>query len=151
MKTFGDLRGLAAEERERRFLNLARAEEADLAKALPPDKLSRLRQIDLQLRGPSAFQDPDVDADLKLTDEQKKRIRAIEADTFFGPPGGPGGLGPGPRLPGAPDPRQTWKDAARKAQEILTPPQQETWRHLTGEPFKGSPQPFRFGPPGPGH
>src|SRR5262249_44655644 len=50
-----------------------------LGEILDADQAKRLRQIQLQQRGVQAFQDPKVQADLKLTDEQKESIKsAIE-------------------------------------------------------------------------
>jgi serine/threonine protein kinase len=77
-------------ERERLFADLIRSEDAVVKGVLRPEQDQRLKQIAYQVQGLAAFRDPTVIAALKLTDEQAKRIRAIEAETFFGLPGTPG-------------------------------------------------------------
>jgi enterochelin esterase-like enzyme len=156
---FRDFQRQTPEERERRFLALARAGETALAEILTGQQLGRLRQIDLQLRGLAAFRDPDVVAALKLTAEQRVRIRQYEADVFAGRPPGPGG--PRPGHPESEEQRrareererqerdQAMQDAVARAQaEVLTTVQATRWRELTGEPLK-RPGPLRGGPPRP--
>jgi hypothetical protein len=157
-EAFREFQRLPPDERERRFLELARAGETGLAEILSEQQLVRLRQIDLQLRGLSAFQDPDVVAALKLTAEQRARIRRYEGDVFAGrpPPGGP--------RPGRPEPEEqrrareererqererAMREAVAKAEaEVLTTGQAARWRELTGKPLK-RPGPPREGPPTP--
>src|SRR5262249_43257742 len=96
---FHDFRQLSSEERRGRVVVLSRAHEGRAAGDLPPPQMGRLRQLALQMKGLGAFRDPIVIATLTLSPEQQERIKAIEADTFigpFGPPGGPrtGGGGP---------------------------------------------------------
>jgi serine/threonine protein kinase len=95
---------LNAQERQQRFVDQAKANETAIGKILWPRQMTRLQQIALQARGISAFNDPEIIAALKLTDEQKEKIRTLDPEMFmFGgggmrPPmpkfGGPGG-GPG--------------------------------------------------------
>jgi hypothetical protein len=152
-KPFQEFYRLTPEERGQRFLELAdraRANEAEVTAILTPDQFQRLKQIALQLQGPFALREPDIAATLKLTAEQKTRIRAIEADTFFGPPERPRG-GPGR------DPRKAHEQklsaARERIQKVLTEEQVKRWREMTGESFTG-PAPFclphgPFGPGGP--
>ena len=152
-KKFKAFYKMSAAERQRRFVELARGNEAAVAAILKPEKLHRLEQIALQNRGPSAFREADVAAALKLTAEQKQRIRAIEAETFFGPP--PESLRRGG--PGRGDPRQEhdkkMKEARDRIQALLTPAQAKQWREMTGAPFEGStscilpPSVFPYGGP----
>jgi serine/threonine protein kinase len=82
---------LLSEERQRGFLELARQEDAEVNALLTPMDIRRLRQIELQLKGVFAFRDTEVIAALKLTAEQREKLRKIEADMFFfGPMEGPG-------------------------------------------------------------
>jgi hypothetical protein len=46
-----------------------------VAGILRPEQLKRLREIEVQTRGPGAFADPAVQAALGLTEEQKHQIR----------------------------------------------------------------------------
>jgi hypothetical protein len=93
---------LTPDERQRRFVELARANEAEVAGILSPEALVRLRQIALQGQGAAAFREVDVIEGLKLTAEQRERIRAIDGDPPPGKPDRPEpGPGPGPgRGPG---------------------------------------------------
>jgi serine/threonine protein kinase len=96
---FRDFHKLSAEQRGRLFVELARANDEGVKDILTPKQLQRLRQINLQLHGLHAFDDPEVAAALLLTAEQKSRLRILEAEQFVcGPgdgPGGPGRGGPG--------------------------------------------------------
>src|SRR5438552_1218073 len=51
-----------------------------LAEVLNPDQLKRLKQINLQVRGYRALNDPHVQTALKITSEQKDSLNTIMAD-----------------------------------------------------------------------
>jgi serine/threonine protein kinase len=126
------------EMRPQRFLELARANEAEVREILDPGQLRRLRQIALQFQGTRAFSDPDVVAKVKLTPDQRERIRAIEAETFFCPPG-PGPRGPGGPPKGGPEVHEKrMKEANASILALLTPEQVQAWKAMIGEPFTGS-------------
>lgn len=115
----------------------------DLEKILTPAQVRRLRQIEIQVNGPAAFQRPDVAAALKLTDAQKQKVGRILDDA-------------------AAKSRQITKelrlvrsdspeagvilkklDAVRTAaaddiQKELTEEQRAAWKELTGAPFDTS-------------
>lgn len=146
--SFKEFHRLAEEERRKRFLELARANEAAVAGILSPQQIRRLRQIALQRRGPMAFHDRDVVAALKLTPTQREQIRNIEADLLFIKP-----FGFGPPPPGSPPPppklrEQSMRTAMEQMLALLTPEQTQQWKELTGEPFNG-PMLMFFPPPGP--
>ena len=155
VEMFQNFNRLTAEERRARFLELARKTEAGARAVLRPDQLARLRQIDLQMRGPMAFRDPLVVADLNLTAGQQDRIKLIEAERMFGP--GPGGPRPDFGRPGGPrgprfGPKGKGPDDLRRAEvervlALLTDDQRARWRSLTGRPYVER-HPFggRFGP-----
>ncbi|HKB02099.1 MAG TPA: serine/threonine-protein kinase [Gemmataceae bacterium] len=162
VELFRDYRQLTPDERKARFLQLARDNEAGVAEILDAKQLARLRQIDLQTKGPGAFREPAVVAALGLTPEQQNRIRAVEADVFlfrvegprFGPPprGGPP-PGPPPGLP--PDKFGRHPDDLRRAAidrilGELTEDQRARWRELVGKPFAWRKMDFKPGPFGPG-
>jgi serine/threonine protein kinase len=150
-ESFHDYRGLSPEERQRRFLQLARNNEAAVKGILGPEKYARFKQIALQLRGPRAFVETEVSKELKFTAPQTERIRAIVMETFFG-------ISEGMCHGGTPgEPRnsheQTLKQANERIQALLTAEQRKRWREMTGEPFNGSvalfrPSPGPFGPRG---
>jgi serine/threonine protein kinase len=155
---FQDILRMSHEQRRQRFLDEARANDAAIKTILSSEQQRRLRQIARQARGLAAFQDTEVVSRLRLTAEQRERIRGIEMGLFvgkwgFGPRGGPGKEHP-PRPPHGPGPRideQAYKDAMDKALAVLTEEQGQRWKGMTGEPFAGvlSLHPRR-GPPGPG-
>jgi hypothetical protein len=93
---FKDFHKLSAEERGRPFVELARANEEGVREVLTPKQMQRLRQINLQLHGLLALNDPEVATALELTAEQKDQLRLLEAEQFFcGPGDRPGGFGRG--------------------------------------------------------
>jgi serine/threonine protein kinase len=137
--SFGDFGRLSREERGQRFVELARESDKGMRDILTQPQLDRLQQIEWQLQGPHAFDDPHMAATLKLTAGQKERLRGIEAEQFGCGPGdhGPGGLPKGP-APAA-------RTAADRIAAVLTADQADRWKEMTGEPFKG--RAFAFGPP----
>jgi serine/threonine protein kinase len=124
------------EERERRFVALAQEQEAEVATILSPAQLRRFQQVALQCQGPAALLEVDVARTLKLTADQKKRIRTIEADMFAALPKGPN------RGPAAAEARRTEEDvrktAHQRVQALLTEEQAQQWRALTGPVFDGA-------------
>jgi serine/threonine protein kinase len=145
LESFRDFRQLTQQQRNQRVLELARANEAAVAGILTPEQLRHLGQIALQMQGPAAFREADVVTALKLTPEQREKIRMIEAEAHFGPPEPPHGDRPGRpwRDPGKMH-REKLNKASERIQALLTSEQLKRWKELTGEPFKG---PVHFGPP----
>ena len=92
-RSFNDVGRLSPAERSRRALQQARANEADLHAILTEAQQARLRQIGVQSEGPGAFRETEVVSALKLSADQRERIRAIEAELSLdrreGPPRGP--------------------------------------------------------------
>jgi len=81
-----DYRNMSEQEREKATAEFrARREKetaaanAKLAEILLPHQVKRLQEISLQQRGTMALSDPKVAAELKITDEQKKKLE--EANT----------------------------------------------------------------------
>jgi serine/threonine protein kinase len=144
MESFREFRQLSPEVRQQRFLDLAHADEAAVAAVLTPVQLRRLQEISLQVHGSHAFQEPEVIAALALTSEQQDHIRAIEAESFFGGPGGPA-CGPGPDGPRKPPQRPPHGEEVSAILSVLTQEQRLRWQKLAGEPFQG----LTRGPPGP--
>jgi hypothetical protein len=109
---------------------------ASLAKDWKPEQVKRLKQLGVQQMGLQAFMNPAVDKALKLTDEQKEKVRTFtteqreEMQNIF--QGGGGG-----------DPAEMQKKMATlrkeftsKAVAVLTDDQKKEWKELTGEPFE---------------
>jgi serine/threonine protein kinase len=154
MESFREFRRLTPEERNRRFLELARSNETAVAEVLPPDRLQRLHQIAVQVQGLRAFDDAGVAAKLKLSAKQKEQIHAIQAEAFFDKSEGPlCEAGPGPGKPRKEHQKEN-QLAMKKIQALFTENQTRQWWELTGEPFEGrarmhfpGPPPGHFGPP----
>jgi serine/threonine protein kinase len=146
VEAFADFGRLSREERRRRFLELAKADEAEVRQVLDAGQMRRLHQVAIQLRGPAVFREPEVAAALGLTPEQREGIGAIVAETFVGgPPDGPGGPGPHRRGGGGPKPHgQNLRAATENILKLLTPEQAAHWREMTGRPVDG---PTSFLPP----
>jgi hypothetical protein len=177
-QSFSDFGRLSEEERQQRFLAEVHKTDEGIQQILSRQQLGRLRQIALQINGLRAFDDPDIAAELKLTAQQKERLRGIAAEAFFckvtdghdgrggpghviiiGGRGGHGGRGPGkPGKPGKQPPEQDWRDASEKILAVLNDEQARRWKEMTGPPFKGLSEPLGpppggplFGPPEPPH
>src|SRR5262249_29168066 len=84
LESLNDVGRLSPTQRRRRAVERARRYEAEVNVLLTPAQQVRLRQIGLQADGPGAFAEPEVIADLRITPEQRDRIRTIEEDTLFG-------------------------------------------------------------------
>src|SRR5262249_36172244 len=54
----------------------------EVMKVLTPEQRQRLQQVYLQVRGPVAFNDPDVVERLRLTADQRQQIKVIQTDLF---------------------------------------------------------------------
>lgn len=130
---------------------LGARQASELDKALPavltPQQRRRLEQIQLQLRGLAAWNDPAVEKDLKLTDDQKAAIKKVRAEAqtkasevirqgsrrAFG--GDRGDFRKQQRL----RERQAaaaYRAALEGAEAVLTPEQQKRWHELTGPPVR---------------
>jgi hypothetical protein len=156
---------LTPEQRSQRILNDARLTESKAQRILTPQQRQRLRQIDLQLKGTRAFEEPEVLEALHLDATKREQIRSIQVQAFLAAfdcrsydphkpdrPTGPPLNGPFNRprpedrlMPPHTDPVEQIE------REVLTTEQRDRWRELTGRPFKGRGRPpmGRFGPPPP--
>jgi len=138
--SFGELRNLDREARRKKMEEMRAENEKALADVLKPEQLKRLKQISLQVGGASAFADPKVADELKLTSEQKDKIQSIQQESrqslrgLF--------QGGGDREEARKKFAEARKSANEKAMAVLTPEQQSKWKEMTGEPFKGE---IRFG------
>jgi hypothetical protein len=132
---------IEAKLKERQDVDAAETKTA-AEKTLTPAQLTRLVEIDLQVRGVEAFTDPKVADALRLTDEQKKAVEeviesaknAVNQPVF--PPGVAGGVVGRPVLAGLTDPKAR-KATYEKAAETLTKEQLATWKKMTGEAVSG--------------
>ncbi len=113
-----------------------------LADILKPEQLKRLRQIRLQQEGLNALFDPEVIKILKLTDEQRSKIQAVqdnlkkESVTL---------LKAGPQSNFQESLRKIMtlrRESLDKGLALLTSDQMKAWIELAGEPFEMKAAPF---------
>jgi hypothetical protein len=130
---FQKLSNFQGEERQKksREVQKAFAEEfhKGLGDCLKPEQAKRLKQIALQQRGIDALTDAEVDKTLKLTDEQKDKIKTIQEDMRMEmmreiPQGDVNGA------------QTLRKEALDKAVAAVADEQKAAWKDLTGEPFQ---------------
>ncbi len=131
-ESFRGPREAPTDEQRQRLLAIAREHEAALATILTAEQRQRLGQIALQWQGSRAFREPDVTRTLKLTAEQKDRLRGIEAEmirSWFD------------RDRKEPNNATTFVDQAKltiqKMQAVLTAEQLKQWHGMTGKPYQG--------------
>lgn len=134
----GQADDVSQEEREKRFAESRKkideaniAAEAKIDRLLQPEQLARMQQLKLQREGAAAIGKPEVAEQLKLTEEQKTKIKGLAEQ-------GMGGFGP-PRVN---------QQALTDAVALLTDEQKAKWRTIAGAEFKF---PEMRGPGGPGH
>ena len=117
----------------------------EVQKVLKPEQVKRLYQIGRQQGGIAILTSPDTVKELKVTDEQKTKLREIsaEADKDIGEliqaAGGFMNITAETREKMA----TLRKEAADKGEDVLTKEQKETWKELKGEPFTGKIDQFR--------
>jgi hypothetical protein len=149
------LRDLEAEERrtKSRELNQTISTEtlAAVTEVLNPDQVKRLKQIELQRAGADAYVRSEVQTALKLTAEQKDKVKAIVDESnkqMQELRGGRGQGGQGNRGGfGANQEKITAlrKETADKFVAVLTDDQKKEWKTLTGAEFT-MPAPTRRAP-----
>jgi RNA polymerase sigma factor (sigma-70 family) len=112
--------------------NKRNVEKVEALREAPPEILTdaqavRLRQLETQVVGMSAFQDPENVKLLALTDEQRAKVQTIIAQAREVPQ-------QDGRVVNF-DYQKADKAAVQHILELLTADQRTTWRHLTGEEF----------------
>ncbi|HEY1784385.1 MAG TPA: hypothetical protein VGG30_02515 [Pirellulales bacterium] len=130
-----ELRDLSEDDRRKKMRELQETQEKKVAEIVTPEQFTRLKQISWQVQSPWAFGNPQVVSALKLTDEEKEKIDSITRETGESMRG---------LFQGGADFDKARKEAVKLrdvAQEkilaLLTSEQQQKWKEMTGEPFKG--------------
>jgi hypothetical protein len=135
------LQGLDQEERRTKMQELNREMTASALKTagefLTPEQLTRLKQIALQQRGAMAFNDPEVQKKLNLTDNQKTEIQAIVQESMEGMRGlFSQDQSQEEREAAMKKMSELRKQAISKAESKLNDEQQKSWKELLGAPFE---------------
>jgi hypothetical protein len=132
---------LSQEERQKMMQERAKTNEKALAEVLKEDQLKRAKQIVLQQQRAQAFANPEVATALKLTDEQKEKIKTItdearqQSGQLFQRGAGNRGAGNQDELR---QKREAYnREAEQKVMILLSVEQKAKWKELTGETFKG--------------
>jgi hypothetical protein len=154
---FTKLRDVPQEERRAKTQELMKTVNDETLKAvgevLKPEQLTRLKQIELQRASFAAFSRADVQEALKLTTEQKEKVKTIsdEANKDIqalrgaggqgrgqGGAGGAGGRGQGRGGFGANNEKVTAirKETNEKLVALMTDDQKKTWKGMTGDAFE---------------
>jgi serine/threonine protein kinase len=136
-ESLADVGRLSPAERGRRAVARARTYEAEVNELFTSAQRTRLRQIGLQAEGLGAFSEPEVVSELKLTAEQRDRIRTLEDEALFG-------WMRGARPAAEGDAREGTVKARLAA--VLTDEQARRWRAMSGAELKTPIAPFP-GPP----
>jgi Spy/CpxP family protein refolding chaperone len=132
-ENFKGFRDLSNEEKKTKAEAAAKANKEEIGKILNQEQSKRFKQISLQTRGSRAFSEPEVVDALKLTDEQKDKIKGIQEDAgkemreAF----------QGGREEAAKKMESIRKAADEKVMGLLTAEQKTKWKDLTGAPFTG--------------
>ena len=143
---FQGLQDLSQDERRAKMQEINREINATTLKAagefLKPEQVARLKQISLQVRGVQAFNDPEVQKKLNLTDSQKGEIQAIAQESMEGARGlFSQDQSPEEREAAMKKIAEIRKQALTKVEAKLNDEQQKTWKELIGSPFEFRPDP----------
>lgn len=130
-----DLKDAERFKKENELLRTAGEEtNQQLATLLGADKFKRLKQIYVQQRGPYAFTESEVADALKLTKEQLKKLRDIQGEYQKA-------LADAAKAADANERTQKLtaaiKEALDKDLAVFSDAQKQTWKELTGPPYKG--------------
>lgn len=142
---FAALRDLSQEERPAKMAELNKTISSEVKKSLSLSdaQSKRFDQISLQARGLQAFNDPSVASKLKLTDDQKSKIREIQESSRGQFQGFNKDASEEERAEARKKMAATQKENWTKAQALLTADQKDTWKELTGDPVEINYPPFR--------
>jgi hypothetical protein len=138
----GDLQGvrdLPAEERNAKMQAVGKAINDEVKKglSLSDEQSKRFDQIVLQNRGLQAFADPAVAEKLKLTDDQRSKIRELGQASFRGAGGAfRKDASKEDRAEATKKMLETRRENLAKVQAMLTDDQKKAWKELTGEPIE---------------
>jgi hypothetical protein len=116
-----------------------------IGEVLKPDQVKRLKQIELQAAGVTAFSRPEVVEALKFTDDQKAKIREAGGTVFrtmvalreeFGATGfAPLNLEPAKKLEHDKKLAAINKEMRDAVETALTDEQKKKWKEMTGDPI----------------
>ena len=130
-----------AKERDRKYEEMTKEDEKFLDEILTPAQHKRLDQITLQVAGLLWIKRPDIAAELKLTDEQKKRAVKYQEEARKEMEEL---LHSTTRRDRHAELRKLHEASKKRLLELLTDEQEAKFHEMIGEPFRGE---LRFDEP----
>ena len=134
---FAKLKDVPKDERREKMTSLMKEANAEADKAaaeiLKPDQMKRFRQIERQQQGITSLTSEDTAKELKLSDTQKEKLKAINEELsndmreLFK---GGGGKDARAKI------TALRKEAMDKAVAVLNADQKTKWKEMTGAPFE---------------
>jgi Spy/CpxP family protein refolding chaperone len=140
-EAFKGFKDLSGQEKWTKMQAQAKANRKAIKEILTPEQKKRSKQISLQLAGARALRYKPVAEALKITTEQKDKIKAIWGEAFkeMGKLRGSKSQDAHKKL------AEIGKSTNEKVMNVLTSEQKAKYKEMTGEPFKGKIRPPVFG------
>jgi hypothetical protein len=110
-------------ERREEMAQRRAEQEKQIAEILDAKQVERLKQIQLQASGAMALMNDDVATQLKVTDDQRDKLRAAMRELMQGGQGGPGAMA------------EMREKMTAKMMELLSDDQKAAYKKMAGEPF----------------
>lgn len=143
-----ELQGLQGEEMREKMTAMMKEMSVESKKItdalLKPEQAKRFAEISLQSQGFQAYMDPEIQTKLKMTDEQKSKLKDLQAASMekmaslreeF----------QNDREGAMKKMTEARKELAEKGAAMLTDDQKKMWKEMVGEPFTIVQQPRRPG------
>jgi len=136
------LQRMSPEEQQKKFQEISQEGDKAVAGVLDARQLKRFRQIEWQLQGVGALRDPTLQKELKLSDDQKKRLEDVfkeagkKQQELFRNPGAS-------REEAQKKYESFVKDLQTKANGVLTEEQKKNLKEVQGPPFQPAQGPKR--------
>jgi hypothetical protein len=132
-----DVDQFQAKSREARYVYNEEEREI-VGKALKPAQFKRIKQIQVQGAGLDAFLQPAVQKELKLTTEQKEKVKGMATDFLRASADIEKDAD---QVAGKKKLSALREQTMQRLVELLTDEQEKTWKEMTGEPFQPDKRP----------
>jgi hypothetical protein len=145
----GKVKDLPKEERMEKMQKMMKEQseklQKELAAILKPEQTKRLKQIERQQNALNTMtSDEEAVKELKVTDEQKEKLKGISDQLNKDLRELKGGAVKGDFREAMEKQSAARKEASEKAVKVLTTDQQDKWKDMTGAPFTVKQEPFGF-------
>ncbi len=130
---FGKIQEMSNEDRQKLMKTVGDESRKAIAGVLDDKQMKRFKQIQWQLGGAEALNDPEVQKSLKLNDDQKKKLKTIFDDRNKKMQE----LFQGGNVEGGREKFQALrKETQEKANAVLTDDQKKSWKEMKGTEFE---------------